>query len=433
MLNKLFILLLMPLICSSQIEGTLTYQNAIEIALKNNYDIQIAKNNVSINEAQNTYGNAGFLPRIDLNGSGNIASNNTRQEFSNGLIIDKNNVSSKNISAGVYLTWVLFDGLKMFATKEKLELLEKSGQLNLKIQLENTVQQVTLAYFQIVKQEQLIKGIEIAKLVSDERIKIAEKKLAIGSGSNVELLQAKLDLNAQKANLLSQKSALTELKSNLMVLLKSDPNTVYIVETNFTFGEVKSAEEIKNNIEKTNNILLSAKTEISISTQFVKEIRAQGMPKLALNTNYVFGRNENAAGFSLLNQNLGYNVGLNFSWNLFNGFNASNQIKVANLQMQTSQNRYELAKITLFASVNSNYFKWTNDKEMLILETENILLAEEALKISTERLKLGLGNYLETKESQKSYEEAITRLVNARYNLKTSETQLKKITGELLK
>jgi outer membrane protein len=425
--------LLIPFQIFSQTSGKLSYQTIVETALKNNFDIQIAKNNEAITEKQNTYGNAGFLPRVDLNASGIIANNATKQEFSSGLIVDKSGVGSNNVTAGVYLNWTIFDGLKMFATKEKLELLEETGQLNLKLQIENTIQQVTLAYFQIVKQEQLIKGIISAKEVSEERIKIADKKLGLGSGSNVELLQAKLDLNAQKADLLNQQSLLNEYKSNLLVLLKYDPSSAFSVDSFFVFNEIKSAEEIKGNMEKTNTSILLSQKNISISNQYVKELRSQQLPKLALTANYQYGRNHNDAGFALLNQNQGTNLGFTFSWNLFSGFNTSNQIKVAKLQLENSSIEAESIKYILFSGANIAYTHWLTDKEILSLEEENIKLAEEALKITTERLRLGLGNYLETKESQKSYEESITRLVNARYNLKVSETELRKLTGELLK
>lgn len=427
------IIIFLPAFCLAQTAGTLTYQNVIEAALKNNFDIQIAKNNSTIAETENTYGNAGFLPRVDLNASGTFANNATKQEFSSGLTVDKAGVSSNNLSAGVYLNWTIFDGLKMFATKQRLELLEESGQLSLKLQIENTIQDVTLAYFQIVKQEQLIKGILSAKAVSEERIRIAEKKQALGSGSNVELLQAKLDLNAQKADLITQKNLLNDYKADLLLLLKSDPYSTFSVDSVFTFSEIKSAEEIKSGVEKTNTALLLAQKNISISNQYVKELRAQHLPKLALNAAYQYGRNQNAAGFALLNQNQGPIFGFTFSWNLFNGLNTNNQIKVAKLDLENSNLYAESTKYMLFSSTNTAYTRWLGDREMLTLEEENIKLAEESLKITTERLRLGLGNYLEIKESQKSYQEAITRLVNARYNLKASETVLRKLTGELLK
>jgi outer membrane protein TolC len=418
---------------NAQGAGTLTYQAVIETALKNNFDIQIAKNTAAIAESQNTLGNAGFLPSLDVTAGGTIANNNTRQEFSTGTVVDKSGVKSSNINAGAYLNWTIFDGLRMFAAKQRLEYLEESGQLNLKLQIENTIQQVTLSYFQIVKQEQLIKGILSAMAVSEERIKIAEKKQALGSGSNVELLQAKLDINAQKANLITQRNILNQFKGDLLLLLKSDPYSTFTVDSVFAFNEVKSAEEIKSNIEKTNTSFLLARKNVSVSNQYIKELRSQHLPQLAISAGYQYGRNQNGAGLVLYNQTHGPNVGFTFSWNLFNGLNTSNQVKAAKLDLENSNIYAESTKYLLFSSANIAYTRWLGDREMLLLEEENIKLAEESMKITTERLRLGLGNYLEIKESQKSYEEAITRLVNARYNLKASETELRKLTGELLK
>jgi len=426
----LILFLLIAITGSSQ---TLTYQAVVEAALKNNFDIQIAKNNATIAEIQNTYGNAGFLPRLDLIASGNFANNATKQEFSSGLTVDKSGVNSSNVGAGAYLNWTIFDGMKMFATKQRLEYLEESGQLSLKLQIENTIQDVTLAYFQVVKQEQLIKGILSAKAVSEERIKIAEKKQALGSGSNVELLQAKLDLNAQKANLITQRNLLNQYKGDLLILLKSDPYSTFTVDSVFAFTEIKSAEEIKASIEKTNTAMLLAQKNVSVANQYVKELRAQYLPKLDIGASYQFGRSQSTAGLALYNQNQGLNYGFTFSWNLFNGFNTSNQVKAAKLDLENNGLYVESTKYMLFSGANIAYTRWLGDKEMLALEEENIKLAEESMKITTERMRLGLGNYLEIKESQKTYEEAITRLVNARFNLKVSETELRKLTGELLK
>jgi outer membrane protein TolC len=422
-----------PIIISAQTTPLITYQQAVELALKNNYDVQIAKNNTSITEVQNTYGNAGFLPRVDLQANRNLSNNNTLQEFSNGLSVNKNGVASNNTIAGVYLNWTIFDGMRMFATKERLNIIQQQGQISFKIQVENTLEEVTLLYYQIVKQLQLIKGIQTAINVSEERIKIAEKKVELGLGSNVELLQAKLDRNAQKSNMITQKNILTDYKNEILIATKSDPNSTFTVDTFFIFNELKSIEEIKQSMEKSNNALQFAQKDVQITAQSIKEIRSQMLPTLGFNTQYQFGRVENAAGFALLNQNVGFNAGLTFSWNLFNGFITQNQIKVAQLQLSNSSLNVDKTKLSITSQANSAYTRYLGDKELLALEEENIKLADESLLIALERLKLGLGNYLETKESQNSYEQAVTRLVNARYSVKQSETRLRKLTGELFK
>ena len=432
---KYFCLLLIavPFAGAAQTDSVITFQKAIEIALKNNYDIQVATNNVKVAQKQDTYGAAGFLPRVDAQANGGFSNNDIHQEFSTNTSVNKPNVASNSVTAGVYLTWTVFDGLKMFATKERLDQLEEQGEIALKIQIENTLQQVTLSYYQVVMQQQLIKGINAAKAVSEERIKIAEKKLSIGSGSNVDLLQAKLDLNEQKSNLLTQQSSLGEYKSNLLTLLRMDPFTSIAVDSEFTFEKIKSIEEIKQNIEKENNSILYAQKNVNISTQVIKEIRSQALPKLALTGNYLFGRNESAAGLTLLNQSLGYNLGFTFTWNLYNGWNTHNQIQVAELQTQNNILYVESTKLNMLSSANIAYLHWLGYRQILDLEEENIKVAEESLKITTERLRIGLGSSIEVIESQQSYEDAITRLVNARYNVKSAEVSMKKLMGELVK
>lgn len=428
-----YILLFLPLGCLAQNQSLLTYQQVIALALQGNYDIQIAQNDARISATQNTIGNAGFLPRLDILANGNLATNNTKQNFSSGLEVNQDNVKSSTLNSGAYLTWTIFDGLKMFATKERLNQLERQGELSLKIQMENTIEDVTLLYYQIVKQIQLIKGIEAAMSVSEERIKIADRKLTLGSGSNVEVLQAKLDLNAQKSNRITQKYLLNEFKNNLLVLTKTNLNTDFTVDTFFNFDGIKSMDEIKERVGKMNRSIMFAQNNVAIAGQNIKELRSQKLPTLALTSNYIFARSKNEAGFALLNQNLGYNTGFTFSWNLFNGLRTYNQVQVAKIQQLSAELRVQRTRDTAISAAQSAYTRWLGDKEILILEEENIKLSEQSLKITTERLRLGLGNFLETKESQSSYEEAITRLVNARYNLKQSETTLKKLTGEFLK
>jgi outer membrane protein TolC len=204
------------------------------------------------------------------------------------------------------------------------------------------------------------------------------------------------------------------------------------VDTIFEFETVKSIEEIKQKIEQSNQSVLFAKRDVQVQTQALKELQSLMLPKVGLTSSYNFARAENAAGFALLNQNLGYNFGLNLSWNIFNGFNTRNQIKVGKYALQNSQIEVDKVKFTFNNSAFSAYQSMLNDQEILALEEANINLAKEALNISLERLKLGLGNYLEIKESQSSYEASLTRLVNARYNLKQSETTIKKLMGSLI-
>lgn len=425
-------LLFLPGFVIAQNNGLLSYQQAVAIALKNNFDILIAANQAEILNKENQLGNAGFFPTLDFNASGNAASNTTRQEFANGQTVNRPGVISTNISAGAFLSYTVFDGWKMFATKERLRLLAEQGELSFKLQIETVIENLTLAYYQIVRQEQLIRGIRSAMEVSGERIQLAEKKLQIGSGSKVEVLQGKLDLNAQKANLIQQQNLLREFRQNLLLLMQSDSKGPFSVDSNFVFDPLEAMDDIQSRVERNNRNLLSLQKGISIIRQQQREIKSQQYPRLVINNGYAFGRNQSTAGFALFNQNIGNNLGFVFTWNIFNGWNTRRQLLVADLQLKQKNLEVDQMKASLFTAVDIAYMRWLGDREALSLEEANILLAEQSLFIMRERMKLGLGNYLELKESQSSYEAAISRLVTARYNLKESETKLKRITGKFV-
>lgn len=411
----------------------MTLEQAVELCLKNNYDIIISKNSLTQVENNNTPGNAGMLPRVDLNASGSFATNATKQEFSSGLVVDKPGVQSKNISTGAYLTWTVFDGFKMFATREKLQDLQSMGELNVKIQIENTIVKVISAYYTIVIQKQLINGFKENIAVSEERLKIAQTKFEVGASPKGDVLQAKIDLNALKSGLMRQKTLLFSAKTDLNQLMIRPVDTDFDVSDSIPLMKKYLFEELKNSILTNNSEMLFAQKNIEVSKAAVNEGKAINYPKLNLNSNYIFSRSQNQAGFSLLNQNLGLNLGFTASWNVFNGFNNANIIKNLQLDLENSNYEYESLKTLTQAGLVKAFQKYQDDNAILQLEEENKLLVKENLDVALERFRLGASTSLELKVAQQSFEDSINRLADARFNLKISETQLLKLSGGIMK
>ncbi|MBL0330564.1 MAG: TolC family protein [Bacteroidetes bacterium] len=179
--------------------------------------------------------------------------------------------------------------------------------------------------------------------------------------------------------------------------------------------------------------MLFAQRNVALSNQLLKETKSQLLPKLNFNANYLFSRSENQAGFSLLNQNLGLNLGVTATWNIFNGFNTNNQIKNAKLRMENADYEYRTAKLQVEHRLFVQFRKYQEDQKLLALESENVMLVKEAVTIALERFRIGSSNALELKEIQKSYDDALTRLSDAMYNAKVSETNLMKLNGKLIK
>lgn len=412
-------------------QETLTVEQAVEIALKNNYDILLAKNEAEIADRNNTVGNAGMLPRITGNVGDNFTLNNLNQKFSNGNEINTNGVTGNNLSAGVALNWTLFDGLKMFATKSKLKRLEEIGELNFKDEVQTVVANVMLAYYDVVRAEQQLKAIDEAIKISEERVKLADAKFQVGTSGKTDWLQAKVDLNAQKSAALTQRKTIEQRKGDLNNLLARNTETDFSVTDSIplNLAEQLTAEDLDNK----NFQLQAAMKNVEVAKYSKKEIFSQFLPLLNANLGYNYNRSNNSAGFFLVNQTNGMNAGFTLSVPLFNGLNTLRQNKIAAIQITSSQFNLEKARF----QTKLNFYKalkdFQNAQQLLKLEEENIQLANENNKIATERFRLSQSTSIEFREAQKSYIDALTRLVNARYMAKAAETELKRLRGELVK
>jgi outer membrane protein TolC len=418
---------------SANAQGAFTLDQAIELGLKSNYDIAIQKNNATIATNNNNLGNAGMLPVVDLNASTNFSQNATKQQFYTGETIDRIGVKSNNVTSGIFLTWTLFNGFKMFATHQQLSVLETMGKLSSKIQIENTLEAIIVNYYNVVKQKQLIKGLTENIKIIDERLAIAQKRLDVGAGSKLDVLQAKTDKNAQTSILYRQQTTLEEYKTNLNQLMARPIETAFDVSDTIPVEFQLKYDDLKTNYQKTNLNLLYAQENIALTKQQLRGTKAELMPVINFNANYLFSRSEIGAGQLLFNRNLGLNYGLTASWRIFNGFALNNRIKNAQLQTENATINYSNIQSLTEQQLLVAFKKYQDDQKILELEEDNFKLVKEAVNIALERFRVGSSNTLELQLIQQTYQDALVRLTDARYNGKVSETKLMKLNGNLVK
>ena len=423
--------------CKLQAQKVLSVEEAVAAALKNNYDIQLLKNDSALYALDYSYRNAAFLPRVNASGAVLFNNNNQKQRLADGTERKQNGIRSDNLNAAVNLNWTVFDGLKMFATRDKLAEFVKLGQLSIKNQIVNSVADVISTYYNIVSQKQQLKAIEEQMGINEERVKQADKKLSVGLGAKPELLQAKLDLNAQKAARLKQLTAIEQLKEQLNQLLVFAPGTTYEVTDSIVYDNSLVAGEIFSSAEKNNPALQLSKQNIKIANLTLKERKAERFPTVSLNSAYNFSKTNNKAVVNnftaLYNRNYGFNYGVSISIPILNNFTVRRNIKAAQLDITYQQLLYDYQKAKIDIAISSAYKDYELQKKTLELEEENIKLAKENVYIAVERLRLGISTSLELRETQKSLADAYTRLITARYNTKLAETALLKLRGDLVK
>lgn len=415
---------------SAQAQQLLTANDAVSIALKNSYDILVAGTNAAIDKANNTSGNAGMLPSVALTSSDNLSFNNTKQKYFNNTEASSSNAQSNSFTSNIALNWTLYDGGKMFVTKKKLQEIESLGEIQYKETVLQTVSNVILGYYNVVKQKQQLVSINEVINYNVERVKILQTSFNAGNTAKTNLLQAQIDLNVYHENAITQKSIIIAAKKSLNQLLSRDINAEFEVTDTIETSYIPNTQDLLKKLYENNASIMSLQKQVDIAKLSLKETQTLVLPKVNFNAGYNYLLSNNAVGNVKTNNSFGPQVGATFSLPIYQGGNLKRQISISSIQLKSTEYNLETAKLALYTQLVNSLTDFEAQRNLLAIEKNNHSLTKENLDISIQRLRLGETTTLETKLAQESFQDSLTRLLNFEYNLKVAETKLKQLLAE---
>jgi len=411
----------------------LTLEEALRIALENNYSIVVAKNEAAIATSNNTPGAAGMMPTV----TGTINQDNqvvdTKQKFLSGAENNKTGAKSSQLGVNVELGWTIFDGLKMFAVRNRLSELQQAGELKLKNNIENTFSRVIKSYHDVMLYTMQLKASQETVKNSQSRYELAEDKYKAGKSPRTELLKAQVDLNSDLSSLLRIEQNLNNAKIGLNLLLARDLKTTFSVPDSIpVFGDY-NIDEINQKAVAQNTGVNLAKRNLRVNQLSLEEVKAERMPQIQLKTGYNFNRQESQAGFLQSAQNTGFHYGAGLTMNLFNGFDVNRKVRNARLAVKSGDAIYRDSLARLMQSVTIAYNNYSTGKKLAEIEKSNVDLAKENYQIAAEQYRLGVITSLELREVQLNLLNTQLRLFTAQYETRLAESELKRLTGQLIK
>jgi len=421
---------------SLQAQQMVSLNDVIQLSLEKDYGIHLAQNALSAAETDEQYSFGALLPRINATASKTWNNNNQKQLRPDNTERKRDGIKSENISASGQLQWLLFDGTRMFATRERISEVAAQGELLLLDQMVNTVASVINNYYFIVALKQQLKATQEQMAVSEERVKLAELKLEVGTGGKPELLQAKIDLNSQRRQVVEQRTAIHQVKDQLNGLVGMQLPEGFDVADTILIDLGLDREEVIGEITRRNFELQALRKNIDISHLTIRERKGELFPFLYFNTNYNFSKTENEVAINnftpLFNQNQGFNYGFSLTFPILNGFDTRRRIRLAHIDAQRQQILYDQRQTEVMIEANNAFDNYNNARELMRIGEETILLARENVYIALEGFKRGVTTFIELRTAQISLEAAYTELINARYNAKVAETELLRLCGRLV-
>lgn len=436
MKSKIYIpvlLLCLVLFSNANSQDIISLEDAIRAGLENNFGIRIAKNAAKITSINKNIGDVGFLPELNLNGEYTYTDDNLL--FTDEEMFTETNGYEEILykGTGISLDWTIFEGFWKITNYKKLAELEKLGHVQAYITIENTLLDITAAYYNIVRHEKRIEVLNNTVEISEDRSLIARTKYELGAGSEYELLVTKTDLNVDRTEVIREKLMFYSARMELSQLLNLDTDFEFRVKSEIELNDILTIEDIKNNALEKNRQLNAAGLRKSIARLEKKEIFNRRLPEISFGGGYHLNSENISSEILHTNENRdGFNYGLVARFNLFNGFKTNRLAQIAEINYQSSsyeeQQQHKLIETTLLA----NYTNYRASIDLIRLERENLELAKNALEIALERFKLANITPVELRESQRTLLNTETRLITAMFEAKIYETELLRLSGKLL-
>lgn len=413
-------------------DSVFSAREAVDMALQQNLGIQIAMSEVDIARINNNWGNAGKWPVISAGIGNTEALTNLNQQLSNGSEIKRNGVTNNILAANLSANWRIYNGMRIRATKERFETLEKMSELQLKQEINTLTLDVLQAYLNIVRLSMQARATRAIINLSMEREKIAETRFNVGSAGKTDLLQASIDLNSQQVNLANLHQQIRVGKSNLNTLMRRNPDApLVIADSSFAIPSL-SIETFREKAMSQNLQLLMAQRERAVLLEDKRIINAQRLPVLTLSSVTSFNRNKATGGFFLTNQTYGPNVGLNLSIPIFNGNITRTQLKTQDIRIRQQNLQTEQLKTLINRDLQIAFDEYKNALEVSAVEQKNVALARENNFISTERFKKLQSNSIELRQAQLSLIETQDRYITAAFRAKLASVNLQWLSGEIV-
>jgi outer membrane protein TolC len=412
-------------------QDLLTLKEALKIGLENNPEVKAARSELDMAKESNTYGNAGFLPQVNLNSGRAFQWNDIRQQFANGLVVDRGGVATNQFSAGLSLNWTLYDGGPMFLVKKRQDATVSAADLKWQNQILSLTDSISTAYYQLVLAGMELRLTTEEETLVSERLKMAAEQFRLGLRPKSDLLLAQIDHNRVRNKISNQQKQLEIRKGNFNLLLGRGPETGFNTVDSVSTVNPADFQEFKARVLGQNLMLRYQKQNLEIAKINVKQLKSRALPQITLNSAYNFNQTRNQAGFALFNRSAGPNIGLSLSMPLFQGMSTSRLHRLGNmdlgireLQLRSIENRIINQIWRLVKSIEIQMETLESESRIVALATENALIVKS-------RFALGQSNSLEMKDAEYQLTAAQNRWIQARYQAKIFEIQLLRYAGEL--
>jgi outer membrane protein TolC len=416
-------------------QDTLTLEQTLSLALKENIDIKISVNNNENARNQANMGNAGLLPKINLIGSGSYNNGESSLEFATNDFASITDASSEtsNINGAIEFSYNIFNGLGSMNTYKKLNKQSNLKSAELQIQIEQILIKSAKKYYDIAfLQEQHAINYKLVE-ISLERYKRIKTQNEFGNASQLDLLSAEIDLNSDSVNLINISIDLNNAKTALNQILNRKIETNFKVTADLKINKNLKFLELEQHVQKNNNNIILEQIRLDIAKTNKKISNSSLMPRIDVSGQYGYNNTQSNTSLIRDQSNLGLTGYVNFSWNLFDGFTRKTMLESAKIAIETSKLQLEAVRNKIQKDLNDTFNKYKKNINLIEIETRNQASADKFFIRAKEQFFQGQLSRNDFRLAQVDLSQSRSRLNRSIYIAKISELNLYRLSAQIIK
>ncbi len=461
---KKFLLAVILYSTASQAQDTLSLSRAIQIGMKNNFDIQIERQNIDIAKNNNNWGQAGALPTINF--ITNATNSVVQRKPANPFAVAGRNISS-SIPPQLDMQFVLFDGFLIRYNKQRLEEMEKLSYGNAAFVMETAVQAIILGYYAALLEKERLKVFEVTQSLSKERYNYVKLRKELGGAITFDVLQEQNNYLTDSANVLRQQIVYKNALRNLNLLLSEEITKQFTLVDSLTHeSEPYSYEDLRAKMVSSNTNLQNQFINQELLRNATQIQQSNISPSLILNMgvtgsldklNAKFRPTENGVpvrsqvGYvddasrtpvyvdqfapeykTVSGNSYGAYANLSLRFTIFQGGQIRRGIENARIQEKIGALTTNQLKLSLENDLLVNYDQYNLRQQLVSISQTKLKAAELNLDLANERYKNGALSAIDLRIVQENFRNAAVENFVAIYSSIESRVALIRLTGGLI-
>ena len=419
-LGILFLTIMLPKLAYSQTD-TLTLEQCVGLALKNNPQIKIAEGNYGVNAANLKLTRSAIFPQLMFQSSW---SNNEGTTF---LGPTARTSDYQSFAAGFQLQQQIFDFGKTYYRISAYTDLKDASKQDLISAKQDLILATNIAFFNYLEAIRMDSVYSETLTQASEHLSQAEAFYKAGTHPQYDVLTAKTDVANAKVNLIAANNNVRLSKIQLENILNSklpdDFRLKDILEVNQDSINYSFAYQtaLSNRPE-----IISDKYKISASQSLLTSAWTANLPTINATAGY------NWRSYTIDQQYLySWNVGVTFSLPIFQGFALDAGIEQAKANMETAQATSDATIQAVNLDVQQQYSNLEQAKEQIDATKTFVRQAQETLKLAEARYREGVGSPIEITDARVTMANASASYIQSLYSYQVTFARLKRAMGVL--